>query len=74
MTPADLTLLCPAGCRFGIDRIDQSWRLSAWGRRHARAWQLWGVEGAAKELLRLAWRQAIDEGYETKCPFENLGV
>ncbi|CAE7209363.1 unnamed protein product [Symbiodinium sp. CCMP2592] len=69
-----LNSLVPSTCRFGVDRIDYCWRLSAYGTRYGRSWQLYGVEGAAKQLLKIAWQLAVEAGHEESCPFPELEV
>ena len=46
--------------------------MSAFGQRHFRAFGLHSVEGAAKELLSLAWTVAVERGAEDACPCEEL--
>ena len=70
----DLNACLPAACRFGVDKTDHYWRLSAYGTRYGRSWRLYGVHEAAMQLIRLAWQLAIDEGHESACPFEELKV
>lgn len=72
MTTEDLNQYVPTGCRFGIDRLDKSWRLSAYGERWSRAWHLYGYENAAYLLIQMAWQTALDEGHEQECPFADL--
>ena len=69
-----LNSLVPSTCRFGVDRIDYCWRLSADGTRYGRSWQLYGVDGAAKQLLKIAWQLAVEAGHEESCPFPELEV
>ena len=64
--------MVPVGCKFFIDRIDEYWRLSAWGTRYGRSWALHGVAQGAEQLLKLVWARAIREGYEVECPWPNL--
>ena len=70
----DIEDCLPQGCRFNADRLDQSWRLTAFGRRYSRAWRLYGVQESAKMLLRQAWQVAVDLGHETECPYAELEV
>ena len=70
----EMNALLPSTCKFSIDKSDHYWRMSAFGTRYGRSWQLHGVHNAAEELLRLAWRRAIDEGYEKECPFAELNI
>ena len=72
ITPAQLDAFVPLHCRFSIDRLDQSWRLSCHGKRFSRAWNLWGEVEAAKQLIAIAWARSIELGYETSCPFNNI--
>ena len=39
---------------MGIDGLDRSWRLSAWGHRTTRAWNQYGVKDSAERLIKLA--------------------
>ena len=71
-TVQDLDAYLPSGCKFGYDGIDHCWRLSAYGTRYGRSVQLHGRSGGAMQLLSLAWRRAIEEGWETECPFPSL--
>ena len=61
----------PTGCRMTIDRLDQGWRLQPFGGRWlSRSQRLYGYEQAAWLLIRIAWTLAIDEGFETACPYD----
>ena len=44
----DVQKFLPEGCRMGIDRLDRSWRLSAWGHRTTLGTRLCGVKGFAQ--------------------------
>ena len=68
----DLNGLLPPGCKFGYDAIDNYWRMSCYGTRYGRSIQLHGREGAALQLISLAWRRAMDEGWESSCPFPEV--
>eukprot|EP00971_Amphidinium_carterae_P251819 4999786-Amphidinium_carterae.1 len=72
MTASDYMQYLPSGCRMSTDKLDQNWRLSAWGRRYSRAWRLYGYEESATMLIKQAWQLALDLGYETECPYEHL--
>jgi hypothetical protein len=58
----------PAGRRFGKGELDGGWRLSCYGVRFYRSWNLHGVEGGARQLVTLAWQKALEEGREEKSP------
>jgi hypothetical protein len=67
-----LDTFLPMGCKFGVDKLDQNWRLRAYGHTLGRSWALHGIEGAANALIKEAWRQAPEGGYEQVCPFPDL--
>ena len=63
----DVQKFLPEGCRMGIDRLDRSWRLSAWGHRTPRAWNQYGAKGSAELFIKLAWETALAKGYADQC-------
>ena len=67
-----LNTFVPEGCRFGIDLLDRLWRLSAYGRVYGRSWGLHSEVGAAKLLISLAWKLAIENGHEVECHFAEI--
>ena len=69
---SDLQEYLPVGCTIVPDRLDKSWRLSAYGVRHSRAWRLYGYVESARALLEIAWDTAMEGGYEVACPFEEF--
>ena len=71
-TLQELNALLPTGCKFGYDGIDHYWRMSCYGTRYGRSIQLHGREEGAKQLVLLAWKRAIAEGWEPTCPFPDL--
>ena len=72
ITVAQLNEFVPEGCRFGIDRLDQGWRMTAWGHRLFRAWGQYGADGAAKLLIGLGRHIGMEEGFVQECPFPEL--
>ena len=54
------------------EMLDCAWRLGAYGAQYTRAWHKYPAEGAANEIVALAWRRAIKLGYEVACPFDGL--
>eukprot|EP00971_Amphidinium_carterae_P307001 6101050-Amphidinium_carterae.2 len=69
-TPKEtLDTFLPPRCKFGVDLIDRSWRLSCYGKRFSRAWGMYGVIGAAVELIQLAWDRALLLGHEQTNPY-----
>ena len=67
-----LNSFLPTGCHFYVDKIDAYWRLAAWGTRYGRSWALHGVAQGANQLLKLAWKRAVEEGREDSCPWPEL--
>ena len=65
----DIEELLPAGARIAADRLDQSWRLSAYGTRTTRSWGLYGQREAALLLVKIAWDLALETGHEVDCPW-----
>eukprot|EP00971_Amphidinium_carterae_P104666 2072775-Amphidinium_carterae.2 len=74
LTVSELNGFLPVGCSFGVDRLDQSWRLNCYGQRFSRAWTCWGEVESAKQLIVLAWNRAIELSYESSCPFTNIDL
>ena len=72
LRPEFLNSYMPEGCRISKEGRGQGWRLSAVGHRAFRALGLHTVEGAAKELISLAWAWAVERGAEDKCPYDEL--
>ena len=71
-TVQDLNTMLPSGCKFGYDGIDHCWRLAAYGTRYGRSVQLHGRIAGARQLVVLAWQRAVQEGWESECPFPGL--
>ena len=75
VTSEFLESFLPPNCRVFRDNNDQNWRMTGpWKGCPARSWKLYGFSGAAKLLIRMAWERAIDLGYETTCPFDELDL
>ena len=64
----------PSGMKLCADAIDRSWRLECCGKRYSRAWRMYGQKQAALMLIKQAWETALQLGFESKCPFAELGL
>eukprot|EP00971_Amphidinium_carterae_P352255 6492511-Amphidinium_carterae.1 len=56
----------------GGDRIDEYWRVNAWGTRYGRSMALYGRAIAAEILLKLVRKRAMLEAREVECPYPEL--
>jgi hypothetical protein len=60
----------PLGALLQRDTFNGAWECNVFGVRRSRSWRLWGVGGAAAEILRVAWELAKDHGMERPWDFE----
>ena len=75
MSVEDLNLMLPCVGHIGYDDKDSALRLTFRGKQHTRSLSEWGgVEGAGEELLKLAWKYALKQGFEKACPFDEFGL
>ena len=74
LTVAELNALVPETCSFAADSNNARWLLTAYGSKHSRSWNLWGVSGAGLELVKIAWRIAVSEAHEDSCPYPQFGI
>lgn len=75
MDASDVGSMLPDGCRMYVDKLDQSWRMQAYGGKwYGRSMRMYGYEGAAMLLIKEAWRIAIVQGFEAQCPFSEFGL
>ena len=63
----------PTGCRMYLDKLDWNWRMQAFnGKWYGRSVRLYGYDAAARLLIQLAWKIAIDHRHEDECPFKDF--
>ena len=74
LAPDELTLAylkqwMPLGSLLQRETYTGRWECNVFGVRRGRAWRLYGDEGSAREILRVAWRIANDHGVDTPFTF-----
>jgi len=67
LAPHQLTLQwlqewMPPGGRLQRDTYNGRWECNVFGVRRGRAWRLYGPQGSAREILKVAWEIAGEHG------------
>ncbi|CAK0905131.1 unnamed protein product [Prorocentrum cordatum] len=74
-TLESLNAALPDGCKMsGPDGCDSALRLTVWGGKQCTRSTRLHSEEAATLLIKIVWQIALDDGWETECPFPDLGV
>ena len=74
VTAEQVEAQCPWGSSVYADTLDSSWRCCYHKKKLSKAWRLYGVDGAAQEIVKMVWVYAISMGYERDCPFAELCI
>ncbi len=73
-TAEHIQAFLPDGCKVKADALECAWRADVFGVPFARPWGKWTPAGAAMEVVKRCWMDAVELGYEAACPYRDIDI